>query len=94
MAKNAATEQELGALHKKVVDRVTREVDDPECDPRFVQMAIKILSDNKVTMVTEISNELGELEKNLKKRKTRFGKDVTNVIDMATKVAEDIAMEG
>jgi len=86
MAKGAASEQTMGTMHTNVVTRLNNEISNPESDPRYVQMAIKMLSDNKIFMNPTISNELGELDKHLQKRKKRrFGVD--NIADFATKQA-------
>jgi len=90
MSQNAATEKSLGELHNAIAVRLTEEVQREELDPRFLQAGIKFLNDNKITCVPHTSNALGELDKQLKKRKTRFG---TNVSDLSKKRAEQQAKE-
>jgi len=84
MSQDAASEQSLGKLHTAIAKRLTKEVQKEEIDPRFIQAGIKFLNDNKITCVAHVSNAMGELEKSLKKRKTRFG----TITDLATKRAE------
>lgn len=81
----ATKQDEMEKLHLGVSKRLIKEVKNKDGDPRYTGMAIKFLSDNKVTMVINTSNELGKLEKHLEKKKRRFGKD--NITDIATKQA-------
>lgn len=87
----ATSEAMMAEIHKMTAERLIREIQNPECDPRYVQMAIKFLSDNKMTMVPEVSNELGELDKHLQKKKKRFGNAPESgpgsITDIATKQA-------
>ena len=86
MAK-ATAEAIMAELHVETTERILANIRDPESDIRYVQIAVKFLSDNKVFMLPEISNELGELDKHLaKKRKRKFGKQ-SNITDMATHAA-------
>lgn len=86
MAKTTA-ESIMAELHVDTTQRILNNIRDPESDIRYVQIAVKFLSDNKVFMSKEISDELGELDKHLaKKRKRKFGKQ-TNITDMATHAA-------
>jgi len=91
MSQSAATEQALGELHTAIAHRITTEINKDEIDPRFIQAGIKFLSDNKITCVAHKSNALGELERNLNRRKTRFGK--AHITDLATKRAKEQAKE-
>jgi len=84
MSQAAANEEQLGKLHTAVAKRLTEELKKEDMDVRFLQGAIKFLNDNKITCVAHVSNAMGELEKSLKKRKTRFG----TITDLATKRAE------
>lgn len=86
----ATKETVMGDLHVEVSTRLSKEIKNSDSDPRFVGMAIKFLADNKVTMLIEVGNELGELDKHLQAKKKRFGK--SNVVDIATKAA--LEMEG
>lgn len=79
------SESTMGTLHIKVSTRLTNEVKNKDSDPRYVQMAIKFLSDNKIYMTPEINNELGELDKHLQAKKKRFNNE--NITDIATKQA-------
>ena len=91
MSEGAANEQTLGSLHTAIAQRLTSEINKEELDPRFLQAGIKFLSDNKITCVIHKSNALGELERSLNRRKTRFGK--AHITDLATKRAEEQAKE-
>jgi len=90
----AASEAYLGALHKKTAKRLTEELEKTDGDVRYIGYAIKFLSDNKVTMVKEIGNELDELSKRLKNKKKRLFKEPENVVDISTELAKEIAAEG
>jgi hypothetical protein len=81
----ATKEEVMGSLHVAVSNRLSKEILNDESDPRYVGMAIKFLSDNKVTMLAELDNELGELDKHLQARRKRF--KGTNVTEFATKAA-------
>jgi hypothetical protein len=81
---------ELGELHKAIAKRLKLHVNDVESDPRYVQMAIKFLNDNKIYCVPSESNELGELDKALEKRKQRFG---GNIVDIAERTAKAMGDE-
>jgi len=87
----ATPESMMAEIHNMTAKRLIQEITNPECDPRYVQMAIKFLCDNKVTMVPEISNELGELDKHLQNKKKRFGTPPESgpgsIIDIATRQA-------
>src|SRR6056297_1839699 len=89
MSQNAATEKSLGELHNAIAVRLTEEVQKEELDPRFLQAGIKFLNDNKITCVEHTSNALGELDRQLQKRKTRFG----GISDLAKKRAEQEAKD-
>lgn len=91
MTVNAATEMELGALHKAIAKRLKVHVDDLESDPRYVQMAIKFCSDNKITVVPNENNEAGKLSDALKKRQKRVFGDTGNITDMSTEIAKRMA---
>ena len=80
----------LGGLHEKIAERLLAHINDPESDPRYVQMAIKFLSDNKIYCVPSETNELGELDKSLERRKQRFG---GNVVDIAERTARAMGDE-
>ena len=86
MALNAALEGELGELHKQLTDRLKTHIRDPKCDPRYIQMAIKFLADNKIYQNAEPGNDISELSKDLQKRKKRFNKE--NITDIATAQAK------
>jgi len=87
MSTGAATEVTLGELHAAIAKRLKTHVEDIESDPRYLQMAIKFVSDNKITCVIDERNDVGELDKSLQKRKQRkFG---SNVTDIATKMAQE-----
>jgi hypothetical protein len=91
MSTGAATEVTLGELHAAIARRLKKHVDDVECDPRYMQMAIKFVSDNKITCVVDDRNELGALDKSLERReKRKFGKGIT---DIATKMAKEAINE-
>lgn len=90
MSESAATEKQLGKLHTAIAERLTEEIEKEELDPRFIQAGIKFLGDNKITCVPHTNNALGELDKALQKRKTRFG---TNVSDISKKRAEQQKQE-
>lgn len=87
----AALEARMAEMHNKTAERLIKEIENPDSDPRYVQMAIKFLADNNVKMVAEVSNELGELDKHLQARKKRFGDIPENgpgsITDIATKQA-------
>ena len=87
----ATPESIMAEMHTKTANRLLKEIANPDSDPRYVQMAIKFLSDNKVTMVPEISNELGELDKHLQNKKKRFGTPPESgpgsITDIATRQA-------
>lgn len=90
MVDTAAKDTILGDLHTKIAKRLKIHVDDLESDPRYIQMAIKFLSDNKIYCVPSETNEIGELDKALEKRKQRFG---GNVVDIAERTAEAMGDE-
>jgi len=92
MTVGAATENDLGALHTAIAERLKVHVDDVESDPRYVQMAIKFCADNKITVVPNQTNAVGKLTSALKNREKRIFAD--NVTDLATKVAEKQVAEG
>lgn len=79
------SEAVMGDLHVTITKKLNEEIPKEDSDPRWTAMGIKMLSDNKVFMDPTISNELGELDRHLKRRKKRFGKD--NITDIATKQA-------
>lgn len=79
MSTGAATEITLGELHVAIAKRLKTHIEDIECDPRYVQMAIKFLSDNNITCVIDKSNEIGELDKTLQARRKRFGENITDI---------------
>ena len=91
MSTGAATEVTLGELHAAIARRLKIHMDDVECDPRYIQMAIKFVSDNHITCVVDERNELGALDKSLKRREQRkfgtVGKE--NITDIATKMAKE-----
>ena len=86
----ATKESILGEMHKAIAKRLKIHIDDLESDPRYVQMAIKFLADNKIFCVPNETNEIGELDKSLQKRKNRFG---GNVVDMAERTAHAMGEE-
>ena len=90
MSENAAQEGELGKLHAAIAQRLRVHVADVECDPRYLQMAIKFLADNKIYQNAAPGNDISELDKDLKHRKKRFGKE--NITDIATEMAKKEAI--
>jgi len=90
MSTGAATEITLGELHAAIAKRLRTHIDDLESDPRYVQMAIKFLNDNKITCIIDQSNELGALDKSLERRKRRFGGNVT---DIASRMSREVMNE-
>ncbi len=92
MTVGAATEITLGELHSAIAGRLKMHVDDVDSDPRYVQMAIKFCADNKIVVVPNQTNAVGELTTALKNREKRIFKD--NVTDLATAVAEKQVKEG
>lgn len=86
MAKNAAPEAVLGTMHSLLSARISNELAKEDCDPRWAQIATKFLNDNKIYQIKEIGNEIDELDKDLKRRKQRFGKE--NITDIATELAK------
>ena len=95
MSTGAATEITLGELHAAIAKRLRAHVDDVECDPRYLQMAIKFVSDNHITCVVDERNELGALDKSLERRqKRKFGTTGSeNITDIATKMAQEAINE-
>ena len=85
MAKGAATEEAMGLLHNDVAKALSSKVSEADCDPRYLGIAVKFLNDNKVSMLPEISKELGEIELALQRRQHRFKSK--NITDIATKYA-------
>lgn len=92
MTVGAATEMNLGELHTAIADRLKIHVKDMESDPRYVQMAIKFCSDNKITVVPNKTNSVGKLTAALDNRKKRIFED--NITDMSTAVAKKMLKEG
>jgi len=70
--KGATPEKIMAAIHRATASRLLQEIENPDCDPRFVGQAIKFLNDNQIKMIPEVDNQLGELEKHLQKKKRRF----------------------
>lgn len=91
MTIGAATEAFMGELHNAIATRLKIHVDDLESDPRYVQMAIKFCSDNKITVVPSENNAAGRLSDALEKRKKRIFGDADNITDMSTEMAKRIA---
>jgi len=92
MSVNAAQEGELGSLHS-ILCRVYRDqlVDKngellKEIDPRILGHINKFLADNKIHQNAEPGNDISELDKDLRKRKTRFGEE--NITNIATELAK------
>ncbi len=80
-------EEVMGDLHVTITRKLNEMIPQEDSDPRWTAMGIKMLSDNKVFMVPEISNELGDLDRNLRSRKKRdFGG--TNVTELSTQTAQ------
>lgn len=92
MTIGAASETYLGELHEKIAKRLTIHVEDVESDPRYMQMAIKFCSDNKITVVPNETNAVGTLTAALKNREKRIFAE--NVTDLSTAVAEKMIKEG
>jgi len=86
MAKNAAKEEELGTLHSLLSKQLRIKLGAKNCDPRYFQIATKFLNDNKIYQIPDLTNELGELDKDLQKRKRRFGTE--NITELATERAK------
>jgi len=77
----------MGDLHVTITRKLIKEIPKKKSDPRWTAMGIKMLSDNKVFMDRDVSNELNELDKNLQKKKKRdFGG--TNITELATETAQ------
>jgi len=95
MSTGAATEVTLGELHAAIARRLREHVEDIESDPRYLQMAIKFVSDNKITCVIAERNDIGELDKSLARRKQRkFGTTSgENITDIATHMAQEAMNE-
>lgn len=90
MAKNAATEETLGALHSKlakvlggvldVYDKAQQEyleADDPDAimpEPSapILSVALKLLSDSKITCVPSENKEAGSLAEKLANRRSKL----------------------
>ena len=77
----------MGELHVTITSKLNKMIPVKDSDPRWTQMGIKMLSDNKVFMTPEISNELGELDKHLQAKKKRFKDE--NITEIATKQAQE-----
>lgn len=90
MVDTATKDTVLGDLHTLIAKRLRVHVEDVESDPRYIQMAIKFLADNKIYCVPSETNEIGELDKSLQKRKQRFG---LNIVDIAEHTARAIGEE-
>ena len=92
MSQNAAMEGELGALHSLLCGAYRTLLVDKkgkllkEIDPRVLGHINKFLADNKIHQNAEPGNDISELDKDLKKRKQRFGKE--NITDIATELAK------
>lgn len=88
---SATPEETMAHIHQMTADRLILEIENPKCDPRYIQMAIKFLNDNSMKMVPEVGNELGELDKHLQNKKKRFGNPPEtgpgSITDIATKQA-------
>ena len=97
MSKNAAGEGELGELHSILCQiyraQLTTASGKPKknIDPRILGHINKFLSDNRISQNAEPGNDISELDKDLKMRKKRFGKE--NITDIATKLAKEEAVE-
>jgi len=92
MTVGAATETTLGELHAAIAKRLKVHVEDMDSDPRYVQMAIKLCSDNKIVVVPNKTNEVGKLTSALKNREKRIFKD--NVTDLSGAIAKKMLKEG
>ena len=96
MAKNAAMEGELGSLHSILCKIYKGQLVDEdgelkaEIDPRILGHINKFLADNKIMQTAEPGNDISELDKDLRKRKKRFGKE--NITDIATEMAKKEAI--
>lgn len=92
MSVNAAQEGELGSLHSFLCRVYKQQLVDEDgnllkdVDPRILGHINKFLADNKIYQNAEPGNEISELDKDLKKRKQRFGKE--NITDIATEQAK------
>lgn len=81
----------MGELHVTITTKLNKMIPAKDSDPRWTQMGIKMLSDNKVFMTPEISNDLGELDKHLRAKKKRFSAE--NITELATKQARAMGDE-
>lgn len=84
MSKNAAPEEKMGTLHTVVADVLLEQLegtpiigDDGEIigrdiDPRIISSAITFLNNNKTTANPFLTDQLSEIEKRLRDRKSRF----------------------
>ncbi len=96
MSQNAAMEGELGSLHSLLCGAYRKLLVDEEgnlleeIDPRILGHINKFLNDNKISQNAEPGNDISELDKDLRKRKQRFGKE--NITDIATEMAKKEAL--
>lgn len=96
MSQNAAMEGELGSLHSILCKVYRGQLVDAdgnlreEIDPRVLGHINKFLSDNKIHQNAEPGNDISELDKDLRKRKKRFGQE--NITDIATAQAQKEAI--
>lgn len=96
MSVNAAHEGELGSLHS-ILCKIYRSqlVDESgnilkDIDPRVLGHINKFLADNKIHQVAAAGSDISELDKDIQKRKKRFGKE--NITDIATQAAKREAL--
>lgn len=85
------SEEVMGDLHVQVTKKLLKEIKKVKSDPRWTQMGIKMLSDNKIFMTPTVDNELGALDKHIRKRKKRFSKE--NITDMSEHMAKAMGDE-
>ena len=89
-------EGDLGSLHSLICGAYRQLLVDEngellkEIDPRVLGHINKFLADNKISQNAEPGNDISELDKDLRKRKQRFGKE--NITDIATELAKKEAI--
>ena len=101
MAKNAATEEQMGMLHLAVAEALIKQLDGKpilnnegeeigrEIDPRVLSGAISFLNNNKVTMNPYVAEALSEIEEKLKTRSRKFAVIRNESIEAAKKMAAE-----
>ncbi len=71
MAKNAATEDALGALHKKVADVLTEALDGENINGAVLGAAITFLKNNSITADVQHNEGLSKLSEALQRKRER-----------------------